>query len=76
VTWNYRVLRRGDSYGIHEVYYDDNGVPTSCTDDPVGPHGDTPDELAKDLDLMSKALAKPILDHDFFVAKSTPDLIG
>lgn len=78
VTWNYRVLRRRtkdifgrevESYGVHEVYYDDDGEPSSCTMNSVGPSGDTFEDLAADLRLLVAALNKPILEYDSFLEK-------
>jgi hypothetical protein len=38
MTWNYRIVRRRDgTYGLHEVYYDDNGEPDYMTVDEVRP---------------------------------------
>lgn len=73
MTWNYRVVRQVEidergreevCYGIHEVYYDEDGVPTTCTVNPVAPFGESPDELAEDMDRMRKALEEPVLDID------------
>jgi hypothetical protein len=83
MSWNYRVVRRvyqvdgreEFQYGIHEVYYDDDHVPTSCTVDPVSPHGDTEDELAQDMRYFASALEKPVLDYDSFGAKSCSNVV-
>jgi hypothetical protein len=73
--WNHRVVKKThtlfdgskeDTYGIHEVYYDKDGKPTSLTVNPVEPHGSTLDELRQDLEWMTAALAKPVLDFDDF----------
>ena len=50
-------------FGIHEVYTDEDGK-VSWTEDPVSVVGDTPNDLKSTLELMSKALKKPILDFD------------
>lgn len=36
-TWNYRIVqyRDGGGYGLHEVYYDDDGLPWSMTKQPA-----------------------------------------
>lgn len=63
-TWNYRVLRREGNFAIHEVFYED-GKPTSCTEDPVAPFGeDTLEELRHDMEMMMRALSKPVLDYE------------
>ena len=36
MSWNYRFVKHpDDTYGIHEVYYDDDGHPTGMTVDPI-----------------------------------------
>lgn len=62
--WNYRVLRYSNGeLGIHEVYYDEAGNPTSCTEDAVGPGGDDLAEIRAVMEDMKSALAQPILDY-------------
>jgi len=72
VTWNYRVVKKTNTgydnleeyYGIHEVYYSEEGVPEMVTVEPVGPAGDTLEELKQDLAYMLEALKKPVLDYE------------
>jgi hypothetical protein len=52
------------SYGIHEVYYNSAGVPTTCSINPMSPYGETFEELVSDLRYFSEALEKPVLDFD------------
>lgn len=70
--WNYRVLRKtfkiGEEiehrYAIHEVYYNTDGEPVTCTVDSVEPSGETEEELRRDIKNYLKALDKPVLDFD------------
>ena len=72
MTWNYRVIRKtetgydnlGEFFGIHEVYYDDDGNPEMVTVEPIGPAGDTFEELLSDVECMVAALKKPVLNYD------------
>jgi len=68
MSWNYRVIRRSSGaeewYAIYEVYYDDAGRPIACTESPSRPFGETPEELAADLQHFTEALEKPALDYD------------
>ena len=69
LSWNYRVLSRKDSddmktFAIHEVYYDEEGTPTSCTLEAVSPMGETLEELQADMQYYNKALENPVLDYD------------
>jgi hypothetical protein len=67
LTWNYRIIRHvdpeGEWYGIHEVYYDDQGQPHSLTANPVPIDAETPEELRR---LLDEAFEKPVLNYDDF----------
>ena len=67
-TWDYRVIKQkhptGSSYGIYEVYYDDQENIEFITKNPLTPHGETVTELENDLKYMQKALSLPVLDMD------------
>ena len=67
--WNHRVVQQSIGsdqwmFQIHEVYYDDNGKPIMSTTDPVGPFGETLEELVRDLNLFMSALSKSVLYRD------------
>jgi hypothetical protein len=61
--------KEGDSstYGIYEVYYNDLGQPTACSENPVEPFGETFEELCNDLRYFTAAMEKPVLDYDNFI---------
>lgn len=64
--WNYRVLAhdfKGEvCFQIHEVHYNDEGVPISYTERAVPAMGDENlDTLKEDLEYMLKALDEPVL---------------
>lgn len=68
MTWNYRVLKKEHHTGeielsIIEVYYDEMGNIDGWADD-IRPHGETLEELRRDLDHMIRALTAPILTAD------------
>lgn len=72
--WNYRVIRHDDSnehrtyiwFGIHEVFYDDNGVPAACTENAMAPYWE-PEENGEDvLRMMNLAFNKPVLEYSDF----------
>jgi len=50
-----------NSFGVHEVYYDAAGFPTSYSEDPQPVTGDTPEELRESLHAMMRALDKEVL---------------
>ena len=72
MTWNYRVVRKTNTgydmldeyYGIHEVYYDDDGNPEMVTVDPVGIVGDSLLELRQEYVYYLRALLRPVLDYE------------
>lgn len=70
MTWNHRVLAKEYKdeveFGIHEVFYSDDGVPDACTMNPVAVVGDNLAELVQTLDWMRKSLRQPILSYTDF----------
>lgn len=71
MTWNYRIVHAsdalGESWGIHEVYYDTKGRPESYTADAVGVVSDEgPSGITETLTLMTRALALPVLEAQDF----------
>lgn len=69
MSWNHRVVKRtypnGDvSFGIHEVFYDDNGNVTGCTEDPIGIVEDTKQDLYTTLNLLFDAFSKDVLIYE------------
>ncbi len=60
-------------YGIHEVYYDENGKVDGWTDCEIQPFGETPEELKQCFELMSLSFNKEILDYE--ESDSIPDFI-
>ena len=68
--WNYRLIRRqtefGEEIAIHEVYYDEDGEPRSCSKEPVPVAGEDIEVFEKDVDLMKQAFSKDVLDYESF----------
>lgn len=66
VTWNYRVVKRADiegeeTYGIHEVYYNDDGSIQGITAQPVGISSESEQGLKEVIGMMQEAFAKKVL---------------
>ena len=83
MSWNYRVVKKRHGpdetdvgYAIHEVYYDSDGNPTSCTVREMEPWGETLEELESDMKMFTVALQKPVLIFEEIGAKFNEDLIG
>lgn len=49
--WNYRIIKRGDSYGLYEVMYNDEGEIFAHSEDPEL-ESYTPEELIQTLNMM------------------------
>lgn len=84
MSWNYRILRHVDPapsrmetlypngiiwYGIHEVYYDEQGTPHSCSVNEMELKGESAVDIAQDMKLMALAFDKPILEYSYFEEK-------
>jgi hypothetical protein len=62
---NLRIVRHvGGWYAVHEVFYDENGAPHTCTAQPVPVGGETLDELRDELSRFIAALHRPVLEYD------------
>ena len=65
--WNNRIMKKDDTFGLYEVYYDVNDEPNCWMAEPLDLGGyESPEELKKALLCMvSDALNdKPVLDWD------------
>jgi hypothetical protein len=71
--WSYRVVKQvskiplGDtdiSYGIHEVYYDDNGDIVNISESLANPISDDLEGLQWNLERMMEACKKPVIDYN------------
>lgn len=70
MNWNYRVIRHTaqdqEYFEIHEVHYDDQGLPIACAEQPASAYGNTVEELSACMIHMQSALTQPILDAKIF----------
>lgn len=73
MSWNYRVVKTvtkiplGDtdiSYGIHEVYYDENGDIVNISESLAHPISDDLEGLQWNLERMMEACKKPVIDYN------------
>jgi hypothetical protein len=69
-TWNYRIVRHhqpSEWFGLHEVFYDEAGCPTSMTANPVDFVCDGDEGSAGIIGSLEMALAdakgRPVLDE-------------
>lgn len=78
MTWNYRVVRKvyNDEtilWGIHEVFYDDEGNPKAVTVDAIAPESESEEGIKTVLEWMLAALEKPILEYSDIGVASTDE---
>jgi hypothetical protein len=63
MSWNYRVVRTDQGFGVFEVYYDETGHPHGRTMRPILDfYCDTPEDLLHELELIKAACEKPPLE--------------
>jgi hypothetical protein len=62
--WNHRVVKKEGGYGIHEVYYKEDGTIQAVTKDAIDPYGETLEDLRLELQRMVGATFKDVLDYD------------
>jgi hypothetical protein len=61
ISWDYRVIEHDGAFIIHEVHYNDKGDIISISEDPMGPSGETLEELKVDMEYFLQALDRPVL---------------
>ncbi len=74
MTWNYRLVKKSlpDSehehftYGIHEVYYNEDGTAWGVTEDPVDMSAEHLNELKIQWDMLIEAFGRPVIEYDEF----------
>ncbi len=78
MTWNYRLVKKAipDSphytYGIHEVYYNEDGTAWGVTEDPVDMSAEHLNDLKIQWDMLVEAFGRPVIEYDEF-CKDRPD---
>mgnify|MGYP000312376618 CR=1 FL=1 len=61
--WNYRVIRKGDEYGLYEVFYNDDGEISAHSEKP-DIVGESVEDLMSGLSLMQKDIQRTIDDPE------------
>lgn len=70
--WNYRIVIKNGNMGIHEVYYDEHGEPSSVSEDSVVPVASDIEELQDILDRLRRATREPALAYDDITRNEPP----
>ncbi len=61
--WNYRIIKDKKTYGLYEVFYNDDGEITAHSEKPEI-IGESPTDLLDTLELMIHDVNKHIIDGD------------
>ena len=68
--WNYRIIKKGDVYGLYEVIYNDDGEISAHDEEPTLT-GESPEDLLLSIEMMLKDVKKnfsaffpPIVDEE------------
>lgn len=60
MTWNHRIVKHQDVFGVKEVYYE-NGTIISWSADFIPVVSESFKDLQESLEMMKRACSKPIL---------------
>lgn len=71
MSWNHRIIKskwtlkdmKGESFSIHEVYYDEKNNPISWTENPIYLSAEHPQEIMDELIHIKTAFKRPILEE-------------
>ena len=61
ISWDYRVIEHDGAFTVHEVHYNERGDIISFSEDPMGPSGETLEELKADMEYFLQAFNRPVL---------------
>jgi hypothetical protein len=67
MSWDYRIIEDNGMFTIHEVHYNDRDEIISVSEEPMGPSGETLEDLKDDLQYFLDALNSPVLRKDEIV---------
>lgn len=62
--WNYRVVKRGLYYGIHETHYSSDGKVEFISENPVMIDADSKESVKWILRMMQANWVLPTIDYD------------
>ena len=61
ISWDYRIIEHDGAFTLHEVHYNERGEIISVSEDPMGPSGETLEELKDDMEYFLQAFNRPVL---------------
>lgn len=61
--WNYRVIRKGEEYGLYEVFYNDKGEISAHAENP-DLVGDSMEDFLAQLSMMKKDILRTMNEPD------------
>jgi hypothetical protein len=68
MSWNYRLVRYrdGSGYGLHEIFYDDDGQPTGMTEQPISFSCDRNEDAVKEISEALKLALNDVTNRPIF----------
>ena len=67
MNWNYRILKTPKGLSIYEVYYDEDGKPHSCAENPILDfHVESEEDIKEEIKIIKKAFESPTIDFKDF----------
>jgi len=73
ISWDYRIIEHEGGFTVHEVHYNDRDEIISLSEDPMGPSGETLEELKEDMGYFLQALSRPVLRREEIEFAGTGD---
>jgi len=69
--WNHRILRheeedKSEWFAIHEVFYNNEGIPHSCTENPISIIQPDIEGIKWEIDKLAIAIDKPFIEYSYF----------
>lgn len=64
MSWNYRIIKQDDFFGVRDVYYDKQGKMQLVAVENQAPHGTTLKALKADMEYFREAFNKPVVNYD------------
>lgn len=61
--WNYRVVKKGELYGIHEVHYNSDGKPELISENPAMIEAESRDGVKWCIRMMESNWCLPVIDY-------------
>ena len=69
LVWNHRVVKKNNEFGVHAVYYNDNGLPAQVSSEPLSLRAESQEDLKWILRMMEANMCMEALDFHTLLEK-------